>query len=52
MIWAAADGLLLHRIMDVAPYSHEEKAAMFDAMLRMAGEDAEGRKGNGGEAVA
>lgn len=39
MIWAAADGLLLHRIMDVAPYSHEDKAAMFDAMLRLAGED-------------
>lgn len=49
MIWAAADGLLLHRIMDVAPYSREEKAAMFDAMLRLAGEDSERTEG---EAVA
>jgi len=42
MIWAAADGLLLHRIMDVAPYSHDEKAAMFEAMLRLAGENTGG----------
>lgn len=55
MIWAAADGLLLHRLMGVAPYSHEDKAAMFDAMLRLAGEDTgqEQRQGQGeGEAVA
>lgn len=42
MIWAAADGLLLHRIMELAPYSHEDKAAMFESMLRLAGENPEG----------
>ncbi|MGM0633125.1 MAG: TetR/AcrR family transcriptional regulator [Pseudomonadota bacterium] len=45
MIWAAADGLLLHRIMDLAPYSHDDKAAMFNAMLRLAGENTDGTGG-------
>ena len=45
VIWAAADGLLLHRILNLAPYDHEEKAAMFDAMLRLAGEETDTVKG-------